>query len=248
MAFYAGFDAAIYPGAAAMAWLRKHSNLSWCGYYLSPAPSLYPPAQSWHGRRAELAPGWGLLPIYVGQQVLRNIAGEVTGKLTAAQGGVDGQQAVDDARRDGFPKGTCLYLDWESGAPLGEAARAYVSAWIATVHSRGFMPGIYCSHLLGVAFEQLARAVNPRWTTRIWCFKVSSTAEHQLQTPLTALARTDPAGSGYPKAIAWQYEMNAWFEIPIISAGPPGGSGSSAVTRIVADFSTALLADPGHPA
>src|SRR5579875_3277028 len=65
---FAGFDRTAFPGRAEMGWLRKNTNLTWCGYYLAPAPSHGD--TGWMGNRAVLAgQGWGIAPVYVGQQV-----------------------------------------------------------------------------------------------------------------------------------------------------------------------------------
>lgn len=196
MPFHAGFDAAVYPGDACMAWLRAHSNLRWCGYYLSPAPSLAPDALSWRGRRAALAGQWGLAPIYVGQQV-RHGASAVSSSLNFDQGCLDGAEAVENAVRDGFAAGSYLYLDWEDGGPLAAEALNYIGAWLATVNGRGFGPGIYCSHLLAGAIEKLLPTLGPAIKARLWCYGVPSSAEHRLQTPLDALPAPDPGGCGY---------------------------------------------------
>lgn len=238
MAFFAGFDAAVYPGDASMAWLKAHSNLSWCGYYLSPAPNLYPPANSWRGRRAALAGHWGFAPVYVGQQV-RHGASAVSAILDYRQGCIDALEAVDDAIRDGFPPGTCLFLDWEDGGPLSSESRDYAGGWLRTVKSRGYAPGLYCSWRLADDFAQMIAAMNAGLKVRFWCWAVSSTAEHPLAVPLTALPRLDPAGCGYDKARMWQREQNAWFDTPA-DAPQPG-------QRIFADFNCALWDDPSAP-
>jgi hypothetical protein len=122
MTFYAGFDAAVFPGVETMAWLKSHSNLAWCGYYLAPAPNLAPAAASWRGQRAALAASWGMVPIYVGQQSPALAAPDQPDQpaqpdrqfstiLTAAQGSVDGAAAVALAVRDGFLAGSYLYID-----------------------------------------------------------------------------------------------------------------------------------------
>src|ERR1700691_4592878 len=62
------FDRSDYPGDDVMTWLRAHTNLQWCGYYFAPAPSHGD--TSWMARRSALvAAGWGIAPIYVGQQI-----------------------------------------------------------------------------------------------------------------------------------------------------------------------------------
>ena len=64
---FPGFDAAVYPGNAAMhAWLYPASPYYWIGYYL-PAPCHRD--LTFAGTRATLAGmGWGTAAIYVGQQ------------------------------------------------------------------------------------------------------------------------------------------------------------------------------------
>ena len=69
MAGHAGFDRSDYPGDAVMAWLKANTNLVWCGYYFGVAPSHS--GTSWMGKRAHLVgAGWGIAPIYVGEQVI----------------------------------------------------------------------------------------------------------------------------------------------------------------------------------
>jgi hypothetical protein len=64
---FPGFDAATYPGTAAMrAWVYPSSPYYWTGYYL-PAPCHRD--LTWSGTRSALAGmGWGITAIYVGQQ------------------------------------------------------------------------------------------------------------------------------------------------------------------------------------
>ncbi len=198
MDFYAGFDAAVFPGVDSMTWLRRHSNLRWCGYYLSPAPNLAPAAASWRGQRAAIAANWGLAPLYVGQQMPAPVFSSI---LTANQGRLDGAAAVALARRDGFPAGSYLYIDWEDGGVLSGPAQAYLAAWLATVDAKGFGPAIYCSHLLGSQVGEMLSGLGLHRPGRIWCYKVSSTALHPLTLPLDLLPRPDPAGSGYAGAL-----------------------------------------------
>jgi hypothetical protein len=115
MAFYAGFDTETYPGIDMMNWLQANTNLSWCGYYLAPAPNRSP--TGWPGQFTSLSPQWGVVPIYVGQQDPTTGSGRYSPSsiLTAAQGTQDGQAAANLAAGDQFPNGTCIYLDWESG-------------------------------------------------------------------------------------------------------------------------------------
>src|SRR5579859_4599496 len=100
MAGFAGFDTAFYPGDNQMAWLRANTNFVWCGYYLAPAPSHRD--TSWMGNRATLSSqGWGIAPVYLGQQ----ITGPGSHNPSAAQGATDGNDAADLMDGDGFQPG-----------------------------------------------------------------------------------------------------------------------------------------------
>ena len=78
---YAGMDRCDYPGSKPMSWLKKNTNLVWSGFYLGKSPSHC--GTSWMKARAELVEqGWGLAPIYVGQQV----TGPGSRTVTAEQG------------------------------------------------------------------------------------------------------------------------------------------------------------------
>jgi len=100
MPFFVGFDCLTYPGIDEMTWLKANTNLGWCGFYLAPAPSHSD--SSWRGSRSDLvALGWGLLPIYVGQQT----TGPGSHSVSGAQGTLDGGDAAALAAAAGFPNG-----------------------------------------------------------------------------------------------------------------------------------------------
>jgi hypothetical protein len=219
---YAGFDADIYPGDDVMSWLRANTNLVWCGYYLGGAPSH--PDMSWMGNRAALAAnGWGIAPIYVGQQVIP------PGSLnpSAATGVQDGTQAVSMMQNEGFASGSYVYLDLENGPPLPQSLQDYVTNWINAVASGGFGPGVYCSHLLAQTICNLFPSC------RIWAFKVSTTATHPVAAPFPD---SDPAGCGCAVAHAWQLDQNGVLSLHPATQSPLGMDSSSAVS-----------ADPGAP-
>ena len=140
MTAYAGFDRSDFPGALAMAWLRANTNLCWCGFYL-PSPSH--PGTSWIDADDEALDGWGLAPIYVGQQV----TGPGSHLVTAAQGAIDGADAAAKMGAAGFDPKSCVYLDLENGPPFGPAQQAYVGAWCDAVSAADFLPGVYCSFM-----------------------------------------------------------------------------------------------------
>ena len=211
----AGFDTDIFPGLEQMAWLRTHTNLSWCGYYLAPAPSHQ--NTSWMGNRAALAAqGWRIAPIYVGQQV----SGPGSKILSDGRGMVDGAEAASLMAGEGFPNDACIYLDLENGAPLTNDQADYVASWAWAVDYAGFRPGVYCSHGIAAAVSDLCP------DARIWAFKVPTvdpTTTHGLVYPTP-----DPAGSGFSTAVAWQRVQNTRLLLP----GAP-------LPTMVVDLSTA---------
>jgi hypothetical protein len=223
MTGHAGFDVSGYPGDNAVDWLRAHTNLRWCGFYLAPAPSH--PNTSWMAKRARLvATGWGIAPIYVGQQTIppgsRNSSGP--------QGKLDGADAASLATRAGFPAGTCIFLDLENGKPFPAAQKAYVAAWCAEVSNQHFAPGVYCSHTFAIDVHSAAPAA------RLWVFKVSTTTAHQVPGP--TYPDSHPSGSGYSGAFAWQLGQNCQITVPPASGG-----------KLTVDLDTAVWADPGAP-
>jgi hypothetical protein len=105
----------------------------------------------------------------------------------------------------------------------------YVAGWCDAVAARGFQPGVYCSHGFAAEIHQL------RSQTRIWAFKVSTTAPHPV--PGTNFPTSDPAGCGYAGAFAWQLGQKCQLTIP----GAP-------LDTITVDLDVAVTSDPGAPA
>lgn len=215
---FAGFDRADCPGLGALYLLKLKSNLQWCGYYLH-APSQ--PASTWKGKRAALvAQGWGLAPIYVGQQIV----GPGSHNVTAAQGAVDGVQTVNDMQAEGFPLGSTVFLDLENGPPFTSVEQSYVSAWVDTVAHNGYQPGVYCSY-------QFAQVVyNLRKGVRLWVFHVPSVEKHNnnLMTFPTPLIEQ----SGFALADIWQREDAAVL---------------TQFGNMLVDLDVATSRDPGAP-
>jgi hypothetical protein len=214
---FAGFDISGYPGDAAMNWLKANTNLVWCGYYLA-APSH--PHSTWLGKRAQLsAAGWGIAPVFVGQQVIP----PGSQNPSAATGVADGNQAVTQMTNEGFAAGSCMYLDLENGPPLTNAQRDYVTNWCDTVQQGGFAPGIYCSHLLAAQVSSL------RPDCRIWAFKLTN-----QPSPVPApFPNPAPAGSGFAGAAIWQLAQNCSIRVQNSS--------------LKVDLDSATVEDPGAP-
>lgn len=215
---YAGFDRCDMPPLDMMARLKAETNLTWCGFYLA-APSQ--PGTTWRGKRAQLvAQGWGLAPIYVGQQ-MTDPGSHV---VTAGQGRIDGADACAKLRAEGFPGGSWVYLDIEKGPPFLSQERAYVQAWVNGVESGGFRAGVYCSFLFAAEVHALCS------TARIWVYHVSTTTPHPVHG-LTFIA-PHPKDSGYPGADLWQRDDSA----VLTSFG-----------NLLVDLDIASMPDPGAP-
>jgi hypothetical protein len=219
----AGFDSSEFPGSAQMLWLKANSNLVWCGYYLGPTPSHS--STSWMRQRTTLRnAGWGLAPIYVGQQ----INGPGRHNVNAQQGTIDGDEAGKLLVNEGFVQGTCVYLDLEDGPPFSDPRTDYVGAWTDAVCAAGFQAGVYCSHSFASDVHNL------RSSARIWAFKVDTTVEHLFQG--TNFPDSHPAGSGYPGAYVWQLAQNCRLSLPAAPLRSP-----------LVDLDCALTPDPGAP-
>jgi hypothetical protein len=222
MSGHAGFDRSDYPGDAVMDWLKVNTNLVWCGYYLAPAPSHG--GTSWMGKRAKLAgDGWGIAPLYVGEQVIP----PGSENPSAAKGTLDGNEAVKFMTHEDFAPGSCVYLDLEDGS-LPQHLADYTKEWIKAVAGRGFQPGVYCSHRIADKVNGLAQNV------RIWAFSVPTTDAHNSPGP--PFRDDNPSGSGFAKAVAWQLDQNGTIRVP------PAHNG-----ELVVDLDSAATPDPGAP-
>lgn len=231
MTNYAGFDTDDYPGPVQLSWLKANTNLGWCGYYLAPAPSHG--NASWMGQRQVLsAQGWGVAPIFVGQQT----AGPGSHNAAGPQGRTDGAQAARLASQEDFRPQSYIFLDWEDGGSPDQGAQAYISAWVTAVVGNGYRPGIYCSHHLAPGMAALIGRLDPAPPLRIWAWNVATVAAHPYGGLIERFPDADPAGCGYPAAVAWQCQQNCVLQLP----GAP-------VTRMKADLSCASVADPGAP-
>ena len=217
---FAGFDRSDYPGDQVMSWLKANTNLTWCGYYLAPSPSH--PGTTWVTRRVALAgAGWGIAPIYVGQQ----ITGPGSHNPSSATGITDGKDAAALMQSEGFAAGSYVYLDLENGPPLTAPLQDYVISWCDSVAGNGYQPGVYCSHLLALTIHNL------RPDCRLWVFHVSTTQSHPVPIPFPD---PNPSGCGYVGAYIWQLGQNCMV-------------GAGLATSLVVDLDSAITPDPGAP-
>ena len=134
---YLGFDRNDYPGDENLAALRR--TFSFAGYWLNIPPRAA--GNSWVGKRKTIkAAGFGFLVLFNGR-----LDAELKKVDAAALGRSDAEAALAAARREGFPKGTVIFLDQEEGGRMLPEQKAYIYAWVDKVNAGGFRAGIYCS-------------------------------------------------------------------------------------------------------
>lgn len=67
-----------------------------------------------------------------------------TSYVNSAQGRIDARDAISMASREGFPKGTVVFLDVEHMNSVPQAMRDYYTSWATTLLADGrYRPGIY---------------------------------------------------------------------------------------------------------
>ena len=136
---FVGFDRNDYPGDDRLAEL--HRSFAYAGYWLTAPPGET--ANSWVGKRSVLRDaGFGFLVLANGKlekQILK------AGGAPDALGNADAAEAVAAARREGFPRGTILFLDQEEGGRLTDAQAAYFFGWTEAVAASDYKPGAYLS-------------------------------------------------------------------------------------------------------
>lgn len=215
---YAGFDCYTPPDPAKRAWLKAHTNLTWMGFYLAPAPSH--PRTDWMLMRQTLVDeGWGLAPLYLGQE----LDGPGSHMVSPARGALDGDDAVALMTRAGFPRGSFVYLDIEVPGPM---ALPYLTGWARMVRAGGYGVGVYCGHgFAGQARAAVVAAIGG--VVRVWAYHIGLI---DGDGAMPRFATDAPAGCGDAEAFAWQYDQNRTLL--------PG---------LTADLSTALSPDPSAP-
>jgi hypothetical protein len=141
-ASYVGIDRNTYPGDAEIRQLS--GKFAFIGFWLNNPPGTT--SNNWHGKRQVIRKaGMGFLVLWNGRsyQELRSNAQEL--------GRADAKAAVDAARREGFRRGTVIFIDQEEGGRLLPEQRAYLYAWMDGVSAEGFKTGVYCS---GIAYKE----------------------------------------------------------------------------------------------
>jgi hypothetical protein len=135
---YLGFDRNIYPGDATLSLLRQ--TFSFTGYWLNQPPGET--SNTWQGKREVLtSSGFGFLVLFNGRldRQLKSLSNSRT------LGTHDASVAIEAAKKEGFPRGTIIFLDQEEGGRMLPEQREYLYAWIDAVNSSGYRAGVYCS-------------------------------------------------------------------------------------------------------
>lgn len=141
---FLGFDRNDYPGEDAMRLLRK--DFAFTGFWLGNPPQTK--SNSWSGKREFLhSLGYGFLPLFNGPTSSQLRDESYTLKRVAD----DVQSAAAAARREGFPKGTVVFLDIEEGGRLPSTYATYLKHWALGLAQLGFRAGVYCS---GIPVEE----------------------------------------------------------------------------------------------
>lgn len=223
---YLGFDANDYPGDASLPQFKR--TFAFAGYWLNSPPGSAPSrirkalsgqpggamnhgaeTSAWLGHRAAMArQGFGFLVLFNGrlERQLKSTAN------ARSLGSSDARAATTAAEREGFSRGTVLFVDQEEGGSMNGAQMAYLLAWFDGVAAARFRPGIYCSGIpaneghgeFTITANDVREHVGQREITYFVYNDVcppSPGCDVQNNAP-------DPAASGVPFATVWQFAQS----------------------------------------
>jgi hypothetical protein len=206
---FLGFDANDYPGEAALPALKK--TFAFTGYWLNPPPGEEPgeSTNSWTGKREILLQnGFGFLVLFNGrwERELKNP------EHAASLGSSDAKAAAETAAREGFPRGTIIFVDQEEGGTMTPVQLAYLLAWFDGVINAHFGAGVYCSGMPAkenagsetITAEDIRKRSGPRRIS----FFVYNDACPPAPGCVYAKIAPAPSASGVKFAVAWQYAQS----------------------------------------
>lgn len=247
---YLGFDSNEYPGDFALSELRK--TFAFTGYWLTPPPGAK--VNPWLGKRAIVAAhDFGFLVLFNG----RLEADLKHAPDPSTLGKQDADRAVGAAAREGFPRGTLIFLDQEEGGRLLEDQMAYVLGWIARLTEHGYEAGVYCS---GIAVKDgknktITTAQNIREEAKgadVAFFVYNDACPPSPGCAHRALA---PADSGTPFAAIWQFAQSPRRKGYTSRCATtyskdgnchPAAGASAVVSSALLDLDSATSPDPSH--
>ena len=243
---YLGFDRNDYPGDANLKSL--HQTFAYTGYWLNNPPGAS--SNSWTGHRAAVeSAGFGFLVLFNG----RLYADLKTVANAKKLGQADASKAVASAQREGFPRGTIIFLDQEQGGRMLPEQKAYIYAWVDGVTAAGFRVGIYCSGIPSpddnnvVTAEDIRQNAGSRQIT-YWAINDACPPSPgcMLQHPPA------PAQSGVNFAEVWQFAQSPQRKdvaghctnyAADANCYPPG---NAATQGLHVDLNSATSSDPSH--
>ena len=164
--------------------------------------------------------------------------------VSAPRGVTEGQDAIARTEREGFPRGTTVFLDVEYMDVTPTAMRDYYSAWVRTVLADGrYRPGIYVhTNNANVVYSDVKReylAAGLADEPPFWIAKSKGFDIHKLPTDM-----------GHAFAAVWQGVLDveqtwAGHSIPIDVnvAGSPSPSDASLASYVSAALAAARTAD-----
>jgi Domain of unknown function (DUF1906) len=231
---YLGMDRNEYPGDANMRALRK--TFAFTGYWLNNPPGAT--RNTWQGKRATIqAMGYGFLLLLNGRDYQQLKASGNAAQL----GSSDAASAVKSAARDGFPKGSILFLDQEQGGRMLPEQRAYIHAWVDGVVRGGYRAGVSANDIRD---HDGGREIH---------FFVSNDQCGPSPGCIFPKPPPPPAGSGVAFADAWQFaqsprrpEMTAACRQTYALDGDCYPPSMSAAAGVHVDVDTADSPDPSR--
>jgi hypothetical protein len=244
---YLGFDRNDYPGDATLKTLRQ--TFSYTGYWLNNPPGAT--SNSWAGHRAAVeSAGFGFLVLFNGR-----LYGELKTVANAQRlGKADALVAASSARRDGFPRGTIIFLDQEQGGRMLPEQKAYIYAWVDAIIAAGFRAGIYCSGMRSTDGENVVTAEDIHQTagSREIAYWATSDACPPSPGCSVSLPSPSPSKSGVDFAEIWQFAQSpqrkdvAGHCTNYSRDGNCYPPGTNPAGGLHVDLNTATSADPSH--
>ena len=224
-------DTKYYPGDKIMKWFFDNTNLTWTGFYLTPAPCQS--NTSWMNKYDFLKNmGWGFAPIFVGQQPPGFNCTSNT--LTEAKGMEDAQRTTDLTCAAGFPNQSVIYLDIEPGPSLSDEFMSYIIAWINKMISiNRYLPGIYCS------YQNADQIKNNSLAEIFWVWRLIELPCSDHST-ITTFPNNSPSDSGVAFAKVWQMKQGCKINRQI------NVDGTIITVNIEIDIDTAVTNNPSN--
>lgn len=199
---YIGIDRNDYPGDAELKMLGR--KFTYMGFWLNNPPGAT--SNNWTGKRAAIRrAGLGFLVLWNGR------AYKELGNKAQELGRADAKAAVDAARKEGFRRGTVIFLDQEEGGRLLPEQKAYLFAWVDGVIASGFRVGVYCSGIAAneaggatvITAEDIKASAGKRqityWVANDGCPPSPGCVES---------AKVKPSDSGLKFVEIWQYAQS----------------------------------------